>query len=265
MIGRLVAADGPAEHRVVPVHRELRLVQEQVAVLAQRVSQPAARQLPLGLGVVHQLGERDPRPQRLVDAGRRRQQRVLVHRRGPAVAPTPAPRRCRRTAAASRRPSRAPGARPASTAPRTPGRGVPASGATAPPPGRPTCWSRRWRPRPSRRRTSSARSRRRAGGRGPTRRRAGPHGPPPRRSAPSPTRGGSRRRCGRRGSTGSAPSGSCMRHDRARGRGQLPSRQHSRQPVSPVVSTACGSRGPGSCRSPGRGCARPLAWRGAAS
>ena len=41
-----LAADRAAEHRVVPVHRERRLVQEQVAVLAQRVAEPAARRAP---------------------------------------------------------------------------------------------------------------------------------------------------------------------------------------------------------------------------
>ena len=51
-----VAADRAAEHRVVPVHRERRLVQEQVAVLAQRVAEPAAGELPLRLRLVHQLG-----------------------------------------------------------------------------------------------------------------------------------------------------------------------------------------------------------------
>ena len=69
------AADRAAEHRVVPVHRERRLVGEQVAVLAHRVAEPAAGELPLRLRVVEQLGERDAGAQRLVDARGAGQQR----------------------------------------------------------------------------------------------------------------------------------------------------------------------------------------------
>ena len=56
-------------------------------MLAQRVPQPAARELPLGLRVVHQLGQRDPGPERLVDARRRGEQGVAVDGAGPTVRP----------------------------------------------------------------------------------------------------------------------------------------------------------------------------------
>ena len=82
-----LAADGAAEDRVVPVHRERRLVQEQVAVLAQRVAEPAAGELPLGLRLVHQVGERHAGAQRLVDARRAGQQRLAVDLRRPVVVP----------------------------------------------------------------------------------------------------------------------------------------------------------------------------------
>ena len=81
------AADRAAQHRVVPVHREGALVQEQVAVLAQRVPEPAPRQLPLGLLVVEQLRQRHPGPQRVVDARGTGQQRLAVDRGGSAVSP----------------------------------------------------------------------------------------------------------------------------------------------------------------------------------
>ena len=159
---RRLTADGAAEDRVVPVHRELGLVQEQVAVLAQRVAEPPAGQLPLGLRVVEQLGEGDARAQGLVDAGGAGEQGVVVDRAGRRRA-TPGTRRSRRRAAAARPRSRGRDARRASSVVRTPRRGAPASGARPRPRGRRTCWSRRWRPRPRRRRSSSARSRLRAG------------------------------------------------------------------------------------------------------
>ena len=132
-------------------------------MLAQRVPQPAAGELPLGLRVVHQLGQRDARPAAPGGRSTRRRAGRPGGRCRAGRPPTPAPRRCRRTAAASTRPSPARGAPSASTGPRTPGRGVPASGARPRRRGTPTCWSRRWRPRPRRRRTSSATSRRAAG------------------------------------------------------------------------------------------------------
>ena len=164
-----VAADRAAEDRVVPVHRERRLVQEAVAVLAQRVAEPAGGELPLGLRLVEQLGERERR--RAGRGGCSTSRRAARPRWtvGPAVVATPAPRRCRRTAAAADTRSRAPrrtagqmGAR------RTPGRGARASGARPRPRRTPPCWSRRWRPRPRPRRSSSATSRRAAGSRAPT-------------------------------------------------------------------------------------------------
>ena len=82
-----LAADGAAEDGVVPVHRERRLVEEQVAVLAQRVAEAATGELPLRLRVVHQLGERHPGAQRLVDARRPGEQGVAVHLRRPVVVP----------------------------------------------------------------------------------------------------------------------------------------------------------------------------------
>ena len=77
---RRAPAHRAAEDRVVPVHRVRRLVLEQVAVLADGVSEPAASQLPLGLRVVEQLGERDPGAQRLVDARGAGQQREVLGR-----------------------------------------------------------------------------------------------------------------------------------------------------------------------------------------
>src|SRR3546814_3405960 len=47
-----VTADCAAQERVVPVHRELGLVEELVGVLTDRVGEPATGQLPLGLRVV---------------------------------------------------------------------------------------------------------------------------------------------------------------------------------------------------------------------
>ena len=128
-----VAADRAAEHRVVPVHRERRLVQEQVAVLAQRVAEPAGGQLPLRLRVVHQLG-RARRPARsawkMLELPASSASSLTPGRRPPAT------RRSRRTAAGGRPRSPAPVARPASSAARTPRRGGPASGARRRPRGR---------------------------------------------------------------------------------------------------------------------------------
>ena len=81
------AADGAAEHRVVPVHRVRRLVEEPVAVLAQRVPEPARGELPLGLGVVEEVGQGEAGPQGVVDAGRAGQQRLAVDRGRPALVP----------------------------------------------------------------------------------------------------------------------------------------------------------------------------------
>ena len=101
-------------------------------MLAQRVPQPAARELPLGLRLVHQLGQRDPGPERLVDARRRGQQGVLVDGAGAAVGPLLRPGDAAERQLHRRRPSPARGAPSASTGPRTPGRGGRASGARPP-------------------------------------------------------------------------------------------------------------------------------------
>ncbi|WP_447645992.1 hypothetical protein [Nocardioides zeae] len=83
----VLAADGAAEHRVVPVHRERRLVQEGIAVVTDGVPQPTGRELPRRLRVAHQVRQRQTGPQRLVAAGRARQQRLLAHAGGRAVDP----------------------------------------------------------------------------------------------------------------------------------------------------------------------------------
>src|SRR3546814_3180305 len=62
-----VTADCAAQDRVVPVHRELGLVEELVGVLTDRVGEPATGQLPLGLRVVEQLGDGCPVTDGLVD------------------------------------------------------------------------------------------------------------------------------------------------------------------------------------------------------
>ena len=199
-----VAADGAAEHRVVPVHRERRLVQEQVAVLAQRVAEPAAGELPLGLRLVEQLGERDAGAQATGRCSR-----------------SPASSASALTAPGGRRPTPATSAMPPNgsciaddpvegpahgrpvAAHERRGRGGPASGARRRPRGTPTCWSRRCGPRPRRRRSSSATSRRRAAVvEAPLGTHARPPRPGRRRAAPSRPRRGSRRRCARRRSTG---------------------------------------------------------------
>ena len=82
-----LTADGATEDRVVPVHRERALVQEQVAVLAQRVAEPSAGQLPRRLRLAHDLGERHAGAQRLVDARGAGDQRVAVDRCRYAVVP----------------------------------------------------------------------------------------------------------------------------------------------------------------------------------
>ncbi len=88
----VLAAHRAAEDRVVPVHRVRRLVQEQVAVLAQGVPEPTTGQLPLRLRVVEQVGQRDPGAQRVVDARGARQQRLAVDPRRPLAVPLLRPR-----------------------------------------------------------------------------------------------------------------------------------------------------------------------------
>src|SRR3546814_16766407 len=65
-----VTADCAAQDRVVPVHRELGLVEELVGVLTDRVGEPATGQLPLGLRVVEQPGDGCPGTDGRVDARR---------------------------------------------------------------------------------------------------------------------------------------------------------------------------------------------------
>ena len=87
-----LAADGAAEHRVVPVHREGRLVQEQVAVVAQRVPEPARRRAPTrAAGRRSSSASVSAGAQRVVDARRAGQQAVAVDpgraRRRPLLRP----------------------------------------------------------------------------------------------------------------------------------------------------------------------------------
>ena len=228
-------------------------------MLAQRVRQPAASELPVRLGVVQQLGERDAGAQR---RGGRWTTRPAGPRRAPGRAgrrPTPAPTRCRRRAAAWPPPSRDRAARSASTGPtnarvaayqpvvphphRDVGRHVGLAAGVLDPAGR---------------RASAATSRPPAAFEQPV---EGPRGRrvPPATAAPWRTRRGSRRRL-------------CRRAPRDRRR-RAPARPRSRPRSRPApqevstgrVSSACGSRAPGSCRSPDRAAARPAASPAAAS
>ena len=206
-------ADRAAEDRVVPVHRELRLVEEQVAVLAQRVAEPAARELPLRLRLVHQLGERARRRAATGRCSRSPASSAsLVDPRRAGPSTTPATTRCRRTAAASTTTQ----SRPA------PDRG--------PVPARRTASSRRtsqWCQTPTARYADMLvsplrvldlarddlhrpRAVARAGCARTTRRRARRPRPGRRPAAPSRPRRGSRRRCARPTVHGMAPSGSCI-------------------------------------------------------
>ena len=214
-------ADGATEDGVVPVHRERRLVQEQVAVLAQRVAEPTARELPLGLRLVHQVGERHPGAQRLVDARRAGEQGIAVDPRRPVVVPLLRPRDATEGQLHRRPRSPARVVRRATSARRRPGRAAASSGArrptaryadmlvsplassTSPP-------DRLHRPRAVVALAHAGTSR------------TPPPRPPPRRppSAPSQPRRGSRRRRARRPSRDGAV-GLLHRDDRRRGLGDL--------------------------------------------
>jgi hypothetical protein len=62
-----------------------------IAVLSQRVPEPAAGELPLRLRLVHQVRESDAAPQRLVDARAARQQGLAVDPRGTIGIPLAGP------------------------------------------------------------------------------------------------------------------------------------------------------------------------------
>ena len=91
--GRVRAADRPAQHGVVPVHGEPALIRERLRVRVHQVCEPIRRELPVGLRVVGQLGQRDRAAQALVDARAAGQQRVGPRRPAGVALPRDLPAR----------------------------------------------------------------------------------------------------------------------------------------------------------------------------
>src|SRR5664280_605659 len=72
------AADGAAEHGVVPVHRESALVQESARMDRHRMCEPGGGELPVRLRVTDQLSQRQCAPQGHHRAGASREQGTLT-------------------------------------------------------------------------------------------------------------------------------------------------------------------------------------------
>ena len=86
-LGAVAVAQRAAEHGVVPVHREPALVGERLPMTGEHVTEQVGRELPVGLRLAGQIGQRERAAQPMEDARAPGQQRELARPAGRVALP----------------------------------------------------------------------------------------------------------------------------------------------------------------------------------